>query len=1194
MQSPSSFDAVGGMCCPYCKQPVVTEDGGLVVAFGQSFFHVDCFTCAKCGNRVTADTNLLLLSDGSPICANCTYSCNVCHQPILDEAFMTGEDTYHADCFKCKICHKKIDGDLTFARTSQGIYCMDCHNERMIKIRRHAERKAERERLAAVGGSGSSRSREQSAQQYHRDAGRSSPATPYSADRPSSSRSYSGNLREDRSRPGSSRSARSPQQIPRSYVEDAFEPSARQSPSFPSASSPKRSLPSTSPLPSPSLQKHSISVTVAPPTIDPAQNIPRPSRHGSLQSQVQESPRPSTSQAASSPAPSAYPNGRSGTRRKSLDDGVRPLNVLFKDNSDEADRPQALTAPISRRDKRRSINPGLVLGDLTHSDAIQAVSSSPLLSPISVTFGNQQVSNRSPSWDSPNGIQRSSSDDPARPQSGTSHYTDARQSPDLRRTSESARSDTFSDGRPRPERLSSTSSLNVRDERNSRSTTSSRPTSPGHTADVPHGIESGTDTEPEDSVSSATSPDLPPAPPPKEDMPMSITALGAPASAPTSPDPHMSYSSQQDSGSDDMSDSSPVQNTSHHATFIAPALPPIRFSLPADFSDLLTAVGNQPIAKQLDVMATLSEMQHDDLLRSPPPSANSILSNGTSTSDATVVPQESAAVVPDKRPMRSSSVSPAGTESTTQAARAISSRSQLDPQDANSLPRTNTVSQVAASVASPISSLGRDLSPQPQPLLPNVAVNGAHEVETATTPQIRLTPDSEFSPQPRAAATSADLILRRLKEVVADAEARGAQHSKLDRGFVEAIISTLEAKQAECVEMKSQLDGVKRESRQYIDVAQTEFDREAKAKRDAEAEVARLRVLLSSQVAKFTTLNGDTRRQELRQKMTQELNDNLSGLEQDLSKLKVERDMTLAEVEELSLTKSATKPDSDAPPSTLGRSLTKRLDNIKTQYQRELVPLNQQREALTREVAELKAIRDVFLEETTVLNARNEELTQLNIEYSRRMEVLPEPPAKQPDQPLTNGTRANVNANTARPAPVPHPNSMSSINTTVIGSVHSDEMGELKGTSKAQTEMTTPQSKKSKWPVFKAKDIANAIGISKPRSEHTFQQLSILRFSKCDHCGEKLWGSQLRCYGCNVSVHVRCGNLVSASCSQQPAMVQEEQTPPEPPLPSLFGRDLSEQVRVDAHGGTRVIPVIVEKCIEAVEETGRPKYVFYP
>ena len=166
--------------CPGCGLSVVNETGGVVVAFGyvssvnysalqnspilpslrQSFFHVDCFKCAKCGDRVTADTNLLLLSDGSPICANCSYCCNVCKLPILDEAIMTGDDSYHAHCFKCKVCGNRID-ELVFAKTSQGIYCMNCHNQRVARSRkRHQEKKAAQAQAqaqaAANGTTGSS------------------------------------------------------------------------------------------------------------------------------------------------------------------------------------------------------------------------------------------------------------------------------------------------------------------------------------------------------------------------------------------------------------------------------------------------------------------------------------------------------------------------------------------------------------------------------------------------------------------------------------------------------------------------------------------------------------------------------------------------------------------------------------------------------------------------------------------------------------------------------------------------------------------------------------------------------------------------------------------------------------------------------------------------------------------------------
>ena len=100
--------------------------------------------------------------------------------------------------------------------------------------------------------------------------------------------------------------------------------------------------------------------------------------------------------------------------------------------------------------------------------------------------------------------------------------------------------------------------------------------------------------------------------------------------------------------------------------------------------------------------------------------------------------------------------------------------------------------------------------------------------------------------------------------------------------------------------------GIQRASQQYVDglsVAQTEFDRELKARRDAEAEVTRMRVLLSGQAVRLQAVLGENKRQEAQKQLSQELTASLSTLEKDLAKLVVERDMTLAEVEELSASK---------------------------------------------------------------------------------------------------------------------------------------------------------------------------------------------------------------------------------------------------------------------------------------------------
>nr|CAG8576089.1 3547_t:CDS:2 [Entrophospora candida] len=80
---------------PSCMGCGYLIEEGNVVAFGAGIWHVHCFRCAKCHNLVEHDSNLLLLSDGNPICERCSYSCNVCKKPILDEAIMT-DSTYRS------------------------------------------------------------------------------------------------------------------------------------------------------------------------------------------------------------------------------------------------------------------------------------------------------------------------------------------------------------------------------------------------------------------------------------------------------------------------------------------------------------------------------------------------------------------------------------------------------------------------------------------------------------------------------------------------------------------------------------------------------------------------------------------------------------------------------------------------------------------------------------------------------------------------------------------------------------------------------------------------------------------------------------------------------------------------------------------------------------------------------------------
>ncbi|PPQ70696.1 hypothetical protein CVT24_000178 [Panaeolus cyanescens] len=1006
--------------CPGCKRSAVNEQGGLVVAFGQSFFHVDCFKCAKCRNQVTADTNLLLLSDGSPICANCSYSCNICRLPILDEAIMTGDDSYHAHCFKCKVCNNRID-ELVFAKTSQGIYCMNCHNERMIKIRRHAQKKAERDR--AQGSNSSSRSKDSEARNFHHN-------------------------QEHRSlRSQASSSSRTLDERVTAAAQSSTPPNLILPPS--SSHHPYSNSPTTSPKP--------------------------PSKSNTLPVQTDT-------------------NGTDSKRRNTVDSETRPSNAAHR--QDSLNPNNNITDNLSvtpRKDKRRSINPGLSLQSLKengHDQSYSDPSARPSHSSETLIDAASRPSSHTQTLSSEDG-------------SIDNHF----QSPSISnsRSTNSLRSsaDTIlTQQHPHPETLSPTSINGFQPRKRSSSasnqslaTTISRSNSPSYRADVPHGIESETDTEPEnDTVTlSRESNNIPPALPPKDATDTHRLSNGS-VSTRTSP-----------KETEDVSEESATEQTSR-STYIAPALPPIRFSVnDADFSRLLNSVN-------------VGEMP-----------------TGVSTKEVT------------------------------QSSTSISS------------PALSTPSGTPASLSS----------------TPSISVTSLSDNEDTLT--IKFEQDEEQEPHSKADASrqplniSFDEALSKLKEASESSRINSSTSISLDTKFVESLVECLEGKKREYNELKHRIDGINRESRHYIEgltVAQVEYDRELKARRDAEAEVTRLRVLLSGQAIHLTAMSGDKKRQEIREQLSKEISDNLSGLEQDLSRLKAERDLTLAEMEELSASKGTNIPE--PTPVNLSRSLTRRLEGIRHQYERELTPLLTQKELLNREITELKAVRDVFLEETTVLNARNEELARLSAVYTHRLEGAPEIPAKdtsefQPSEPPRSQTPQPSNPLTLTP-------SLNSTSTSITVHEDNQEHKSLKP-QRLEHEVHTPAKQpKFKWPGSKPKETIIASPSShvetsrgKAHIEHNFQQLSILRFTRCDHCGDKMWGSQLRCTVCAASIHVRCIANLQLPCTQHQ---QQQPVKDEAPVilpPSMFGRDLIEQVRSDSKEEERQVPIIVEKCIEAVE-----------
>jgi len=150
-----------------------------------------------------------------------------------------------------------------------------------------------------------------------------------------------------------------------------------------------------------------------------------------------------------------------------------------------------------------------------------------------------------------------------------------------------------------------------------------------------------------------------------------------------------------------------------------------------------------------------------------------------------------------------------------------------------------------------------------------------------------------------------------------------------------------------------------------------------------------------------------------------------------------------------------------------------------------------------------------------MLNLRNEELAQLTQQYLRRMEAADVPPI------IVKREKSSQSLDKPRPPQYSGSASSSTLNDEaepkVIRIVKPDTL-EVPASSFRPPKFLKWSGKASREHLAKEP----AINIvppemmpSKPRhtKEHTFQQSSALRIARCDHCGDKMWGSHLRCTG---------------------------------------------------------------------------------
>ncbi|KAH9998485.1 hypothetical protein BJV74DRAFT_883173 [Russula compacta] len=1156
--------------CPGCQLTVMDENGGVVIAFG------------------------------------------VCHQPILDEAIMTGDDSYHAHCFKCRSCHNRIE-ELMFAKTSHGIYCMKCHHQRVVRSRRHAQKHKERDSTPVVGSS----SKSQSAPHANAPAGLST--TDSAANSLAVSTTSTAQTSSDWPRPVTSLHRSSSRSQPQTSQ------SARQSTQLDDHLSNCNTFAHVTVCRIPQADSSSpqrLSSGPSSPVIIMSPDVPEAGPQVTL-SYLQHEASNDSGNATPLLTPDAL---TSVERRKSYDDGTRPLNVLYKNGAPPPGSSLSARLYTSRPGKRNSINPGLSFNYETlatefntkSSSAPQSPSSSPLPTPdVGQTPGHtdtqrlpvrEQASeglSRRPSRKAPpetptsapavsgSHLSRSRSRTESSPKAHIgidpivppprqntvlerlpprTHSLKAssldpdvmiQRPPPMTSVKSNAPRRTSSDEKDKPKPAFS---LSIDVERSQAGhglgkrpmSPAYKAASPAHKVDVPHGIESGTDTsdgEREPSTNELTrTPSLPSSEKEaKSPRRPAHLELNTKQSASQEEPGEVSFlNSAGDADSED--ESSPVERVSR-STFIAPAHPPIRFSVTANgFQELLSQINPRKRSSFRSIEELVKLNQDAEAHLDAGLSASSLSpDSGATQNEGGRSSTPSSAAAPTTTIVYSSTAN----NSSVTTISAPSSQGHSDsfiildqPETTNSV-ESDFVPQQRG-LRNPWSTPRRGLDPKASAHHTDASLSelGSHFTVTA--------PDSSVAPP--ANLDSSYSVTKRLQDALQDAARRGTPQITFDQEFVQDVVMIVEQRRDENAKMKRRLDQIKRASQQAMDgltVAHSEYEGELKARREAESEVSRLRVLLSGQAARITALSSQGRRDELHKQLTHDLRNSLNVLEQDVAKLKAERDVALVEMEELTTSRSmgSSGPVTDRDRASLGRSLSTRLDSLKVQYESELASLTDERESLLREIAELQSARASFLKRQRCLMRATKNLPSLMLIIC----VASKQHRAKPQQLRAKNSRSSVSISSWLSN---HPTHSTKIHDKRCAFACVQVAGNNKeATAVPSTAQDGPNEKA--WP-----------STCSTRSAYYVCQSAIT--------AARSFGARRPAAKPAIYRYIPAANKTFTS-SVHHRILAGTTEPQRVLYPAMFGHELTEQVRADSRLSDRMVPIIVEKCIAAVE-----------
>ena len=249
-----------------------------------------------------------------------------------------------------------------------------------------------------------------------------------------------------------------------------------------------------------------------------------------------------------------------------------------------------------------------------------------------------------------------------------------------------------------------------------------------------------------------------------------------------------------------------------------------------------------------------------------------------------------------------------------------------------SLARSPQMAELASAVAVENETIMRasasssSRSPSRTRLSPSAAGGAGHTPQLLRTRQHSAESTASISSRLAAESSFAQVV-----EMIAQAKHNGKENVPVDVALLNGLVMEMEDMKEIIVALKSKYTGAKvslldlmkfrvqkltfqRTSQQYsegLTVAGEEYDKELAMRKDLEAEVSRLRAQVHTQTARLSVISGDERRAESMRRRSNDLAVSLTGLEKDISRLRAQRDMTLAEVEELNNSKRCAASFSD-------------------------------------------------------------------------------------------------------------------------------------------------------------------------------------------------------------------------------------------------------------------------------------------